>query len=51
MSATVRTYYGVNIYPVTRWTAVGARWEVYTGGRFYMADTLAGIKEVIRETR
>ena len=45
----VRTYYGHHIYPVTRRTAIGARWETYAGGRFVMADTLNGIKAAIRE--
>lgn len=44
----MRTYFGVHIYPVTRPTMWGARWEAYVGGRFVMADTLAGIKECIR---
>lgn len=44
----MRTYYGVDIHPVTRWTAIGARWEAYVGGRFVMADTLAGVKGLIR---
>lgn len=46
---TVRTYCGHHIYPVTRWTAIGARWETYAGGRFIMADTLDGIRAAIRE--
>ena len=46
---TVRTYYGRHIYPVTRPTTWGARWETYAGGRFIMADTLDGIKAAIRE--
>lgn len=45
----IRTYYGCNIYPVTRPTTWGARWETYVAGRFIMADTLAGLKEAIRE--
>lgn len=47
----MRTYYGVNIFPVTRPTCGGFRWEAYVCGRFVMADTLAGIKSLIRDHR
>lgn len=47
-----REYYGVTICPVTRQTAIGARYEAYTDAyRFVMADTLAGIRELIRDDR
>lgn len=47
-TSTIRTYRGCNIYPVTRATTWGARWETYVSGRFIAADTLAGIREAIR---
>lgn len=44
----VRTYYGVNIYP-RRVNSMGCRWEAFVPGhRYVMADTLAGIKTLIR---
>lgn len=39
---------GCHITPVTRWTAAGFRWEAYVAGRFVIADTLAGVKHLIR---
>ena len=45
----VRTYYGVNVYPITGQNAAGLRWEAHVDGRWVRADTLAGIKELIRE--
>jgi hypothetical protein len=48
----VRTYFGVNIIPATSGARrmFGARWEAYVG-RFLYADTLDGIKKLIREYR
>lgn len=45
----VRTYMGCNIYPMgpNSW---GGRWESYVGGRFVTADTLAGIRDCIRQS-
>lgn len=31
--------------------SAGMRWQVYFNGRFYRADTLAGIKQVIKHGR
>mgnify|MGYP003353134429 CR=1 FL=1 len=48
----IHTYYGVNILPVSSpgaMRAYGARWEAYCG-RFLYADTLAGMKGLIRHT-
>lgn len=44
----IRKYRGYNICPMPRnnW---GGRWEVYCNGRFIRADTLAGIKAMIRD--
>lgn len=44
------TYYGHNIYRATA-NSAGMRYETYVGGRFHRADTLAGIRETIREER
>lgn len=44
----VRTYRGCNIYRRTGVVLNGLRWESYVGGRFVYADTLAGIRELIR---
>lgn len=46
--AAVRTYRGVNI---SHSTQVGYKlpWSAYVGGRFVYADTLDGIKALIRE--
>lgn len=44
----IRTYYGCNIYP-NKPNAQGMRWETYAGGRLLLADTLAGIKHLIRQ--
>lgn len=46
----VTTYYGRNIYRATA-NSAGMRYETYAGGRFHRADTLAGIRETIREER
>ena len=45
-----RTYKGCHIYPMgpNSW---GGRWESYVGGRFIAADTLAGIKQSIKEAQ
>jgi hypothetical protein len=43
-----RAYMGCNINPAGR-NSWGGRWESYVGGRFIAADTLAGIKAMIRE--
>jgi hypothetical protein len=43
-----RAYMGCNIMPMGR-NSWGGRWESYVGGRFIAADTLAGIKAMIRE--
>lgn len=48
MSAT-RTYYGHHIYRETGWNAAGLRWWAHVGGRIVRADTLAGIREFIRD--
>jgi hypothetical protein len=45
---TTRTYYGCILYPVTRPTTWGARWETYVAGTWLMADTLEGIKASVR---
>jgi hypothetical protein len=42
-----RTYYGTHIYRTSP-NSMGLRWEAYVNGRFWRADTLAGIKSVIR---
>lgn len=44
-----RTYRGHIISPMGR-NSWGGRWESYVGGRFVAADTLAGIKALIRES-
>lgn len=44
----LREYYGCNIYRATA-NSAGLRYEAYAGGRFVRADTLAGIRELIRE--
>ena len=50
MNQVQRTYYGVNIVPATGGArrAYGARWEAYVG-RFLHADTLEGMKHLIRQ--
>lgn len=44
------TYYGCDI---TRagWNAAGIRWHAFTGNGQVRADTLAGIRELIRWAR
>lgn len=44
----MREYRGCTISPMGR-NSWGGRWESYVGGRFIAADTLAGIKALIRE--
>lgn len=41
---TTRTYHGANIYPPN----FAGMWTSYVGDRFYAADTLDGIKRIIR---
>lgn len=43
----VRTYYGAHIHRASP-NGSGIRWETYAGGRFLRADTLSGIRELIR---
>ena len=43
-----RTYRGVNIYPAGPNTS-GIRWYAHGSAGFLRADTLAGIKQLIRE--
>lgn len=40
----VRCYFGANIYPPNTY----GMWTSYVGDRFYAADTLDGIKRIIR---
>ena len=47
--ASVRTYFGVNIYRKPADVA-GLRWVAYAGGSWVRADTLAGVQELIRDT-
>lgn len=45
----MKTYLGINIYPASP-NSSGIRWYARTGaGLTLKADTLAGIKELIRE--
>ncbi len=46
-----RTYYGVLIDRQSTHGAFGPRlpWTAYVNDRFYAADTLTGIKNIIRE--
>lgn len=44
----VHTYYGVNIWPSDR-NSSGIRWTATIDGVRLRADTLAGMKELIRE--
>jgi hypothetical protein len=44
----IRQYMGCNITPLGRNTW-GGKWESYCAGRFIAADTLAGIKAMIKE--
>lgn len=51
MSADGSTYYGVMIHRETSWNSAGLRWWAFgTNGRL-RADTLAGIRELIRHDR
>lgn len=43
-----RTYRGRNIEPMGR-NSWGGRWQAYVGGRFVCADTLEGVRALIRE--
>jgi len=43
-----RQYMGCNVTPAGR-NSWGGKWEVYCAGQFIAADTLAGIKRMIRE--
>lgn len=43
-----RTYRGCEIQPMGR-NSWGGRWESYVGGRFVAADTLEGVKALIRD--
>jgi len=47
------TYYGRNIYRngSARFFGMRLPWETYLGDRFAYADTLDGIRELIREDR
>lgn len=47
----VRTYYGHNIYRETRHNSMGLRWWAIVNGRNLRADTLAGMRELIRHYR
>lgn len=47
---TVRTYYGVLIHPAGR-NSTGIRWWSIVNGRTLRADTLGGIRELIRHTK
>lgn len=42
-----RMYRGVWLTPIKR-TIAGLTWGAYTGDRFVYADTLEGIKELVR---
>ncbi len=44
-----RQYKGVNIHPAGR-NASGIRWNALTDQGILRADTLAGLKQLIRET-
>lgn len=45
----IRTYYGIHINPMGR-NSWGGRWEAYVPGRRTVAaDTLAGVKAMIRK--
>lgn len=44
----VRTYYGVNIYPETVPNPAGIRWWARVGNQCLRADTLEGMRELIR---
>lgn len=46
---TVRTYFGYIIFPAGR-NSSGIRWQSYCNGNL-RADTLAGIKRLIRENK
>jgi hypothetical protein len=44
----IHTYYGANLTP--NQNIAGRRWQAYVGGTFVYADTLAGIKHMVRKT-
>lgn len=44
----ITTYRGEHITRASR-NAMGLKYESYAGGRFLRADTLAGIRELIRD--
>ncbi len=46
--ATYRTYRGQMISPASRNT-MGLRWEAHVNGRFLRADTLTGLRSLIRD--
>ena len=48
MNTTTRTYRGCTIYPMGQ-NSWGGRWEAYAAGTWFAADTLAGIRELIRQ--
>ena len=45
-----RFYMGCSIYPLGA-NSWGGKWESYCNGRFIAADSLAGIKRLIRESK
>lgn len=47
MSEKVRVYRGVFIHPMTR-NSMGLRWWAYGSQRMLRADTLSGMRELIR---
>ena len=51
VSDTVRTYYGHHIYRETTYNSAGLRWWAMVNGRTLRADTLAGMRELIRHYR
>jgi hypothetical protein len=44
------TFMGVNIYPAG-FNSSGIRWEAYAKGAHFRADTLGGIRDLIRAER
>lgn len=51
MSADGSTYYGVMIHRETNYNSAGLRWWAFGANGRLRAETLAGIRELIRDDR